>query len=219
MMNLPLLWWAYKETGDELYYDAACEHAFTTMQYFVRKDGSTYHIVEFDPNNGQVMKRGTLQGYNDESCWSRGQAWAIYGFALAYKYSKRKEFLKTVEKLAGYYIANCPSDFVPYWDFNDSEIPNTVKDSSAAAITASGLLDLSDVEPDKRRAEKYEEIACKILESLTMNYLTKGKAVPGILIHGCFDKPDSYIAVDNSLIWGDYYYMEALVKLIRGNKR
>ena len=219
MMNLPLLWWVYEKTGNQEYYDTACKHAFTTMQYFVRGDGSTYHIVEFDPNSGQLVRRATLQGYSAESCWSRGQAWGIYGFAIASKYTKREEFLKTAEKLADYYIANCPSDYVPYWDFNDPEIPNTAKDSSAAAITASGLLDLSDVEPDIRRAEKYEEIARKILESLTKDYLTRGRNAQGILMHGCFDKPDSYIAVDNSLIWGDYYYMEALVKLIGENKR
>jgi unsaturated chondroitin disaccharide hydrolase len=199
MMNLPLLWWAYEKTGNQKYYDTACKHAFTTMQYFVRWDGSTYHIVEFDPNSGQVERIATLQGYNAESCWSRGQAWGIYGFALAYNYTKREEFLKTAEKLADYYIANCPSDYVPYWDFNDPEIPNTLKDSSAAAITASEMLDLSDVELDKTKAGNYEETACKILESLTKNYLTKGKAAPGILMHGCFDKPDNVVAVDNSL--------------------
>ena len=210
MMNLPLLWWAYEKTGDIRYYNVACKHAFTTMQYFVRDDGSTYHIVEFDLESGQVRKRITLQGYSDESCWSRGQAWAIYGFTLAYKYAKKKEFLRTVEKLVDYYIANCPSDYVPYWDFNDPEIPNTVKDSSMAAIAASGLLDLSEVEPDKTKAEKYKEIAYSVLEVLSKDYFAD-KSSQGILLHGCFNKPLNS-AIGSSLIWGDYYYMEALVK-------
>ena len=213
MMNLPLLWWGYEKTGDQKYYEAACKHATTTIRHFVRDDGSTYHVVEFDPDSGQVIKKTTLQGYNTESCWSRGQAWAIYGFTLAYKYAKKKEFLRTVEKLVDYYITNCPSDYVPYWDFNDPEIPNTVRDSSAAAITASGLLDLSDVEPDKQRAGKYEEMAYKILGSLTRNYLSKERVAQGVLIHGCLDK-SSNVAIDSSLIWGDYYYIGALTKLI-----
>ena len=218
MMNLPLLWWSYEETKDKRYYDAACKHALTTMQHFVREEGSTYHIIEFDPSNGQVVRKATLQGYNNESCWTRGQAWAIYGFALAYKYSKEEEFLKTAEKLADYYIAKSPFDYVPYWDFNDPGIPNTVKDSSAATITTSGLLDLSEVEPDKTRAKKYEEIAHRISQLLSKNYLTIGFKSQGILLHGCFHKP-SNIAIDSCLIWGDYYYMKALIKLIIGDTK
>ena len=214
MMNLPLLWWAYEKTGDKRYYDVACKHATTTIEHFVRRDGSTYHIIEFNPGTGTIKKKYTLQGYNEESCWSRGQAWGIYGFSLAYKFSKEERFLKTAEKLADYYIANCPSDYVPYWDFNDPEIPNTVKDSSAAAITASGLFDLSNIETDKAKAEKYKEATYKILMSLSKNYLTIGlDSQPGVLLHGCFHKPNN-IATDNSLIFGDYYYIEALTKLI-----
>ena len=206
MMNLPLLWWAYEKTGSKRYYDVACKHAFTTMQYFVRNDGSTYHIVEFDLDNGSIKKKYTLQGYNDESCWSRGQAWAIYGFALAYKYAKKKEFLRTVEKLVDYYIANCPPDYVPYWDFNDPEIPNTARDSSAAAITAGGLQELFRVSGE----ERFKSIAFCILNSLYSNYLAEGNK-GGILKHGCFNKP-SNVAIDSCLIWGDYYFIEALVK-------
>lgn len=211
MMNLPLLWWVYEKTGDKRYYDAAYEHASTTMQHFVREDGSSYHIVEFDPNNEEVVRRGTLQGYNEESCWSRGQAWAIYGFALAYKYTKDKKFLITAEKLVDYYLANCPSDYVPYWDFNDPEIPNTVKDSSAAAITASGLLDLSKLTGE----EKFREVAMNILNSLCDNYLSREEK-DGILKHGCFNKPEGK-GVDESLIWGDYYFMEAIIKFLYGS--
>ena len=214
MMNLPLLWWAYEKTGNKRYYDIACKHATTTMQHIVRENGSTYHGIEFDPMSGQIKKKYTSQGYSAKSCWSRGQAWGIYGFVIAYKYTKREEFLRTAEKLADYYIANCPSDYVPYWDFNDTEIPNAVKDSSAAAITASGMLDLSNVEQDKTKAKKYKQIAYSILESLSKNYLSvELDSQAGILLHGCFHKPNN-VAIDNSLIFGDYYYMEGIVKLI-----
>ena len=212
MMNLPLLWWAYEKTDDKKYYDVACKHAFTTMQHYVREDGSTYHIVEFDPVSGKVRKKVTWQGYNDKSCWSRGHAWAVYGFAIAYRYTKREEFLRTTEKLADYYIAKCPPDYVPYWDFNDPEIPNTVKDSSAAAITSSGMLYLSNAEPDETIAEKYRGVAYKILEALSKNYFADNSS-QGILLHGCFDKPKN-IAIDSGLIWGDYYYLDALSKSI-----
>ena len=206
MMNLPLLWWTYEKSRKQRYYDVAYKHAVTTMQHCIRENGSTYHVMEFDLSTRQIKKKYTLQGYNDESCWSRGQAWGIYGFAIAYKCTKREEFLRTAEKLADYYIANCPSDYVPYWDFNDPNIPNTVKDSSAAAITSSGMLDLSDVEPDKTKAGKYRKIAYKILEAFSKNYLADNSS-QGILLHGCFDTPNT-IAIDSSLIWGDYYYFE-----------
>jgi len=219
MMNLPLLWWAYEKTGKQRYYDVASRHASMTMQHCVRENGSTYHAIEFDLSMKQIKRKYTLQGYSDDSCWSRGQAWSIYGFAIAYKYTKRGEFLRTAEKLADYYIANCPPNYVTYWDFDAPEIQNAVRDSSAAAITASGLLDLSNVEQDKTKAEKYEQMAYSILGSLSKSYLSVGlDSQAGILLHGCFHKPNN-VAIDDSLIFGDYYYMEALTKLIIEGKR
>jgi unsaturated chondroitin disaccharide hydrolase len=182
------------------------------MQYFIREDGSTYHEVDFDPQGGEVMKKTILQGYNAESCWSRGQAWGICGFAIAYKYTKREEFLRTAEKLADYYIANSPPDYVPYWDFNDPKIPNTVKDSSAATITACGLLELFELSEEN----KFGDIALNILNSLCNNYLSEDDKEE-ILKHGCFHKPEGN-GIDESLIWGDYYFMEALTKLIYSRK-
>jgi unsaturated chondroitin disaccharide hydrolase len=205
MMNLPLLWWAYEKTGDRGYYDAAYKHVFTTMQYFIREDGSTYHLIEFDPSSGQVRRKTTLQGYSSGSCWSRGQAWAICGSAMAYKYTKEEEFLRTVEKLVDY-ITNCPSDSVPYWDFNAPDIPDTVRDSSAAAIIACGLLELFNVSGK----QKSRNIASSILKSLCENYLTE-EDKDGILKHGCFNKQEGN-SVDESLIWGDYYFMDAIIK-------
>lgn len=207
MMNIPLLWWAFEETGDSVYYDVAYTHSIRTIEEFIRENYSTIHVVDFDLNTGNILRKVTVQGYSNESCWSRGQAWAIYGFTLAYKTTKDKIFLKTAEKLADYFIKYLPKDYIPYWDFNDPK--KSVKDSSAAAIASSGLLTLSSLS----RQEKFKEIAIRILNSLSKHYLANENE-DGILKHGCFHKPAG-IGVDECLIWGDYYFMEALMK-IRG---
>ena len=208
IMNLPLLWWAYEETGNEKFYNVAYTHSKRTIDEFIRKDYSTVHVIDFDFESGKIIRKITVQGYSNESCWSRGQAWAIYGFTLAYKFTKDELFLKTAENLARYFIANLPKDYVPYWDFDD---PNKgVKDSSAAAIASSGLLDLSALSGK----EEFREVAINILNSLCDNYLS-GEKKEGILKHGCFHKPEG-LGVDESLIWGDYYFVEALMK-VRGD--
>ncbi len=207
MMNLPLLWWAFEETGNGIYYDIAYTHSIRTIEEFIRGSYSTIHVIDFDLDTGNIIRKITTQGYRDESCWSRGQAWAIYGFALAYKTAKDKIFLKTAKKLASYFIEHLPEDYVPYWDFNDPE--KSVKDSSAAAIASSGLLTLSNLS----RQERFKEIAMKILNSLSSKqYLAKGDG-DGILKHGCFHKPAG-LGVDECLIWGDYYFVEALMKIM-----
>jgi len=203
MMNLPLLWWAFEETDNCMYYDIAYKHSMQTIKEFIRKDFSTVHVIDFDLNTGKIIRKITVQGYSKESCWSRGQAWAIYGFTLAYKATKDKIFLKTAEKLADYFLKFLPEDYVPYWDFNDPK--RSVKDSSAAAISSSGLLTLSKFSPQ----EKFKEVAVKILNSLSKHYLANKEE--GILKHGCFYKPAN-IGVNECLIWGDYYFVEALIK-------
>lgn len=205
MPNLPLLWWAYEETGEDKYFDIAYIYSKRTIEEFVREDYSTIHVIDFDLGTGDIIRKITEQGYSDDSCWSRGQAWAVYGFVLTYKTSKDEIFLKTAEKLAEYFIENLPEDFVPYWDFND---PNPlIKDSSAVAITASGLLTLSALS----RKEEFREVTINILNSLCDSYLSE-KDEDGIIKHGCFHKPEE-IGVDESLIWEDYFFMEALIKL------
>ena len=204
MMNLPLLWWAYEETKDAKFLKAASAHSKRTIEEFIREDYSTVHVIDFDLETGEIIRKRTGQGYSDDSCWSRGEAWAIYGFVLAYKTTKDKLFLETAEKLAQYFIKNLPEDCVPYWDFDDSE--KGVKDSSAAAIASSGLLDLSELSQKK----EFGEVAINILKSLCNNYLS-GKDEEGILKHGCFHKPEN-MGVDESLIWGDYYFIEAIMK-------
>jgi len=207
MMNLPLLWWAYEETGEEKFYNIAYTHSKRTIEEFIRKDYSTIHVIDFNLKTGEIIRKITGQGYTNESCWSRGQAWAIYGFTLSYKYTKDKLFLKTAENLTEYFIKNLPEDYAPYWDFDDSE--KEVKDSSAAAIASSGLLDLSVLSGRK----EIREVAITTLNSLCDNYLS-GEDEEGILKHGCFHKPGN-IGVNESLIWGDYYFIEAMMKAER----
>ena len=208
MMNLPLLWWAYEETGIEKYYNVAYTHSKRTIEEFIRDNYTTVHVIDFDLETGEIIRKITVQGYSDDSCWSRGQAWAIYGFTLAYKYAKDELFLRTVENLAGYFIKNLSEDYVPCWDFDAPK--REVRDSSAAAIAASGLLDLSEL----RGKEEFREVAINILNSLCNIYLS-GKNEDGILKHGCFHKPEN-MGVDESLIWGDYYFIEAIMKVIKG---
>jgi unsaturated chondroitin disaccharide hydrolase len=205
MMNLPLLWWAYDETGDKKYYDVAYTHSKRTIDEFIRDEYSTVHVIDFDLETGEIIRELTVQGYSDDSCWSRGHAWAIYGFALAYKYTHDELFLKTAKNLAEYFIKNLPEDYVPYWDFEDPE--KEVRDSSAAAIAASGMITLSEL----REKKEFKEAAINILNSLCDNYLCEEEK-DGILKHGCFHKPEG-IGVDESLIWGDYYFIEAIMKI------
>ena len=192
MMNLTLLWWAFEETGEEKFYNIAYTHSKKTIEEFIRKDYSTIHVIDFDLETGEIIRKTTGQGYKDESCWSRGQAWAIYGFSLAYKTSKDKIFLKPAEKLAEYLVENLPEDYVPYWDFNDPE--KEARDSSAAAIACSALVDLSALSGK----EEFREVAINILNSLCDNYLS-GEDEEGILKHGCFHKPEN-MGVNESLI-------------------
>lgn len=206
MAILPLLWWAHGETGDEKYHDVAQRHSMSTIENLVRNDGSTIHVVDFDLKTGRIIRKTTVQGHDENSCWSRGQAWGIYGFAEAYGATEEKLFLSIAGKLANYFVKNLPSDHVPYWDFNDPRIPDAPKDSSAAAIACSGLITLSKLSGNKR----FGNVAGKILRSLSTNYVAEENR-DGILKHGSFHVPKKN-GVDEGLIWGDYYFMGALMK-------
>lgn len=208
MMELPLLWWAYEETGNEGYYDVAYKHCQSTMVNLIRSDYSTIHVLDFDISTGEIIRKATVQGYSDDSCWSRGQAWAIYGFTLAYKASHEIKFLQIAQGLADYFTRNLPDDLVPYWDFNAPQIPSKVRDSSAAAIACSGLLTLAELS----RQQKFKVMATRMLNSLGANYLT-GNDSEGILKYGCYHKPEN-LSVDESLIWSDYYFVEAVAKTL-----
>ncbi len=210
LMNLELLTWASNHGGDPSFKDKAISHARKTLANHVRPDGSTYQVVMYDPNNGHVLWRGTRQGAGDDTTWSRGQAWAIYGFTMMYRETQLPEFLDGARKTADYWIANLPADSVPNWDFSH---PGEQRDSSAAAIAASGLLELAHLETDSTRALAYHTSALATLDSLSgPNYLAQGTSSQAILLHAVTSKP-SNSEVDVGLSYGDYYYIEALLRL------
>ncbi len=211
MMNLELLFWASRNGGNRAWRDMAVSHALKTRLHHVRTDGSTYHLVNYDPATGAVKSKGTVQGYSDQSTWSRGQAWAVYGFAMAYRETRDSRFLDTARRTADYFIGHLPADKVPYWDFNAPSVLAEPRDSSAAAIAASGLLDLARLETDPVRRSRYLTAAKGILASLSSTaYLAEGTPGEAILLHGTYNRPRGKF--DTGLVWGDYYFLEALLR-------
>ena len=212
MMNLALLYWASEMTGDPTPAEIATLHARTSRLALVRGDGSTAHVADFDPATGLLMRREQYQGYSHDSCWSRGQAWGLYGFATCYRYTRIEAFLKTSQALAEYTARHLPADLVPYWDYDSPHLPDTYRDSSAAAVTVCGLVELAAV--DAENAERWIELAERILTSLCENYLISDvKGPSSILRDGARSVPHNYM--EHGLIYGDYYFLEALTAFTR----
>lgn len=217
LMNLPLLHWAYQQTGHERYRHAAEKQTAMSRRFLVRGDDSTYHTFYFDLVTGDSIRGGTHQGNQDGSTWTRGQAWGIYGFALAYRYMRQTEILETAKRLARYFVDRLPEDGVAYWDFDVPQVPQTKRDSSAAAIAASGMLELVALLPEGDADREWLQSAAeRIVASLVKGYSTKGDpAAEGLLNRGSYAvrldiSPDDYV------IWGDYFYLESLMRLERG---
>lgn len=212
MMNLELLFWAVKEGADSSLYRAAMSHAEHTMANQFRPDGSTFHVVNYDTSDGRVLGRHTAQGYADTSVWARGQAWAIYGFTMAYRFTNDRRFLATAERAAEYFIGHLPADHIPYWDFKAPSIPNEPRDASSAAIAANGLLELSTYTKSKDAQRRYRENAEAMIRALCQfPYSTEGSASRGLTLHSVTSKPAN-AEVDVTLIYADYYLLEALLK-------
>ena len=211
LINLDHLYWAFEQSGDSTYLQTAASHARRSSLWHIRPDGSSVQVVEFDPTNGEVIRRFHKQGYSDESTWSRGQAWAIYGFTRAYKFTGESYFLDCAMKVADWYIAHLPGDFVPYWDFNAPKIPDDAHDTSAASLAASGLIELSTFVAEKEKADRYFITASNTLASLTDNYLSANIAGrnDGVLTGSTYFY-ETGRSVDQTNIWGDFYYLEAL---------
>ncbi|MCZ8516823.1 glycoside hydrolase family 88 protein [Paenibacillus filicis] len=217
LMNLPLLYWAYEHTGNEAYRDAAVIHADKSRRFLVRGDDSSYHTFYFDPENGEALRGGTAQGYMDGSTWTRGQAWGVYGFALSYRYTNNPLYLETSKRLARYFLERLPEDDVVYWDFDAPITPDTKRDSSASAITASGLLELlSHLDAGDSDRAFFEDGLQRTMTSLVGNYSTLGQPeAEGFLEHGSYSVRGG-AAPDDYMIWGDYFYLEALLRLEKG---
>jgi hypothetical protein len=216
MNALQLLWWSAQNGGDPTFYDLAVSHSLKTMTNNVRADGSCYQIVDYNPSTGAILDRTNKQGYSKSSTWSRGQAWAIYGFTVAYRETRDERFLQTAQKAADYFMNNLPADYVPYWDFQAPNIPSEERDASAAAIAASGLLELSTIVAWSGSGQKYRDAACHILASLcSPAYRAVGTNSRGILLHGVGNRMNESRdagEVDVSLIYADYYFIEALLR-------
>lgn len=211
MMNLELLFEATKLTGDSTFYKIAVSHANTTIKNHFRDDFSSYHVIDYDPNTGAVLKKNTHQGYRHESAWARGQAWGLYGYTMCYRYTKNPIYLKQAEQIAKFIFdhPNMPKDLVPYWDFNAPQIPNEPRDASAAAVMASGLYELSMYSENHNN---YYQKANQILKSLSTVYVAPiGTAKGFVLLHSTGSKP-SNTEVDEPLSYADYYYLEALLR-------
>jgi unsaturated chondroitin disaccharide hydrolase len=214
MMNLELLLWASRHGGQQAWRDMAISHALVTARDHVRPDGSTYHLVVYDPATGAVKSRTTHQGHSATSTWSRGQAWAMHGFTMIYGETRDARFLDTARRVSDWFLGHLPADHVPYWDFDAPGTPAAPRDTSAAAIAASGLLELSELEPDTARAQRYAAGARAILTSLLSRaYLSEGTGSEAILLHGTSNWPAG--SSDTGLIYGDYYLQEALLRLRR----
>lgn len=216
MLNLELLFWASKNGGGQKFYDMAERHAEVTMKNQFRDDYSTCHVVVYDTINGSRIKQVTHQGYADSSMWARGQGWAIYGFTMCYRETGRGDFLKTAQKAAEIYLKRLPKDKVPYWDFDDPDIPNTTRDASAAALVASALLELSQY-VDKEKAEYYISEATAMLVSLSSEQYQSRNQNYAFLLHSTGHRPNGY-EIDASIIYADYYYIEALMRLKKMNE-
>lgn len=212
MMNLELLLKAMELGGDDSLKNIALSHARTTMKNHFREDFSSFHLVDYDPETGEVIKKQTVQGYADDSAWARGQAWALYGYPMVYRFTKDQEMLDHAVAIAEYIIPRLPEDGIPYWDFDAPEIPNDVRDASAAAIMASALIELSTY-VDAEKSAHYLATAEKMLRALASDeYLAEEGSHYGFLLKHSTGNKNKDSEVDVPLTYADYYFLEALLR-------
>jgi len=213
MMNLEMLFWAAKATGNKKYYQISTRHADATIKHHFRKDFSAYHVISYD-SAGNVVARKTKQGAHDTSAWARGEAWALYGYTVMYRETKNKKYLRQAIGIADFFInhPNLPEDKIPYWDFNAPGIPGEERDASAAAIACSGLLELSKY-VDKEKSSAYFKVGEKMLSSLSgQDYRSQLNENGNFLIKHCVGFKPGNREIDVPLVYADYYYVEALLR-------
>ncbi len=218
LLNLPLLYWASEETGDSKYRDIAEKHIHTAIKNVIREDYSTWHTFFFDMKTGAPDHGATCQGYRDGSAWARGQAWGIYGCALAYKYTKRQEYADIFKHVTQYFLEHLPGDMVPFWDLEFTDGDDQPRDSSSASIAACGLLEMVKY-LEKEDAAVYQRLAMQMMKSVYDNYAVKDpEASNGLVLHSTYSNHSPYntcnhYGVDECNSWGDYFYMESLTRL------
>ncbi len=213
MANIPLLYWAAREADDGSFRLAGEAHAMMTRDAFIRADDSTFHAVEYALPSGERTRGFTFQGYADASCWSRGQAWAIYGFVATYAATGKPEYLALAERLATYWLRRTGADLVPFWDFDDPAIPNAPRDSAAAAIVASALIDLAQLHPDAPAGQAWRAKGRSDPRCALPRLSRDRSGAPRLLMHGCYSKPHN-IGPDAAVMFGDFYFVEALCSAV-----
>ncbi len=215
LLNIPLLYWATEVTGDRKYRDAAINHFNTTIDVCCRADASTYHTYYFDPETGKPVKGVTAQGASDDSAWARGQTWGIYGPLLTYIYEKNEKAMQVFKATANYYLNHLPADYIAFWDLSFTDGDDEPRDSSSDAIALCGMLEgIKHMDESDPLRKTYVNAINRIMNSLIDNYLTKD--IPesnGLLLHATYGKPQKN-GVDEMNIWGDYFYMEALHRML-----
>jgi len=211
MINLEMLFWAAKNGDNKSLYDIAVKHAETTMKHHFREDYTSYHVAVYDSISGDFIKGVTHQGYADNSMWARGQSWAIYGYTMVYRETRDPKFLEFAQKVTDVYLDRLPDDYIPYWDFDDPAIPDSPRDASAACVVASALLELQNY-VDQEKSKTYIDAAKKMLTSLSSPDYQCGDMKPAFLMHSVGHKPAGS-EIDTSIIYADYYYIEALLRL------
>jgi hypothetical protein len=210
MMNLELLFKASKISGDPSFYSIAVSHAKSTLRNHFRKNGSSYHVVDYD-NNGKVISKSTAQGYSNESSWARGQAWGLYGFIMTYRETHDPQFLAQAEKIANYIIGNLPKNKIPYWDLTAPNIPFEFQDASAAAIISAALLELSQF--SEKNGKEYFNMAEEILITLSSpSFFASENTNGNFLLMHCIGNMPERKQINDPLIYADYYYLESLVR-------
>lgn len=215
LLNIPLLYWASEVTGDKKYEEIAYNHFNTTIEVCCREDASTYHTYYFDPETGLPKKGVTHQGASDDSAWARGQTWGIYGPMLTYIYKKNDKALKVFEATSNYFLNHLPKDYVAFWDLSFTDGDDEPRDSSSDAIAACGMLEgIKHMDKDDPLRRVYVNAVKRMMNSLIDNYLTKDISESnGLLLHATYGKPQNN-GVDEMNIWGDYFYMEALHRML-----
>lgn len=216
LLNIPLLYWAYEETGEEKYRKIANQHYETTINYAIRDDASAFHTYYFDPETGNPIEGKTRQGYSDDSSWARGQSWLIYGIPLNYYYNKQEKDFQIYEAVTNYFLNRAPKDFIVYWDLIFSDGSQQAKDSSSAAIAVCGMNLMNHFLPESNPLKQtYTYAQHSLLESLIDNYTDDlGGNIKPLINHGVYSW-HSGKGVDEGNIWGDYFYFEALIRFYK----
>lgn len=216
MINLEMLFFAAKNGGNPYCYDIAVSHAETTMNHHFRPDGSCYHVAVYNPESGEFLRGCTHQGYSDDSMWARGQAWAIYGYTVVYRETRDPRFLDFACKVTDVYLDRLPDDMIPLWDFDDPRGLDAPRDASAAAVVASALLELENY-ADDTHAARYHDASRAMLRSLGGEAYRSGDANDAFLLHSTGHHPAGS-EIDASIVYADYYYIEALNRLRRSEQ-